>query len=110
MSSKEILPDALIFSSNSSADTVNLSLGSDDRTLRLSVEDNGVGFQVEEALAKRESYGLAGMRERVALLGGQFDVRSRPAVSKRTGKRTAALAKPGTQIVIQLPIPQEGIW
>jgi signal transduction histidine kinase len=36
------------------------------------VEDNGVGFNVPEALAKRESFGMSGMRERVALLGGKF--------------------------------------
>ena len=95
---------------HSSADTVNLSLGSDDRVLRLNVEDNGVGFHVEEALAKRESYGLAGMRERVALLGGQFDVRSSPAVSKGDGVRRPHSAKPGTRIIIQLPIPKVGTW
>lgn len=95
---------------HSSADTVNLSLGSDDRILRLNVEDNGVGFHVGEALAKRESYGLAGMRERVALLGGQFDIRSSPAASKCAGEKKAQPAKPGTRIMIQLPIPREGSW
>ena len=82
---------------HSAASVVNLSLGSDDGLLKLSVADNGVGFNVEEALAKRESYGLAGMRERVALLGGVFEVRSSPAAGR------------GTRIIIQLPIPNEGI-
>jgi signal transduction histidine kinase len=63
--------------------------------LKLSVEDNGIGFNVEEALAKRESFGMSGMRERVALLGGQFHVDSRMEGSKR-----------GTKISIELPIPK----
>jgi signal transduction histidine kinase len=77
---------------HSSATHVNLSVGSADGVLRLNVEDDGVGFRVEEALAKRGSFGLAGIRERVALLGGRFDIRSRPGI--------------GTKIKIELPIPQ----
>jgi signal transduction histidine kinase len=95
---------------HSLANTVNLSLGSDDGIVRLNVEDNGVGFHVEEALAKRESYGLAGMRERVALLGGQFDVRSNPVTSNGQRAKKSPSVKPGTRIMIQLPIPREGTW
>jgi signal transduction histidine kinase len=72
---------------------VNISLSSADGNLRLTVEDNGVGFNVEEALAKRDSFGLSGMRERVALLGGQFHVDSRKEAPKK-----------GTKISIELPI------
>jgi signal transduction histidine kinase len=61
--------------------------------LKLTVEDNGVGFNVQEALAKRESFGLSGMRERVALLGGNFQVDSRTEGAKK-----------GTKISIELPI------
>ena len=57
------------------------------------MEDNGIGFNVEEALAKRESFGMSGMRERVALLGGEFQVESRTEGAKR-----------GTKISIELPI------
>ena len=64
--------------------------------LKLVVEDNGVGFNVQEALAKRESFGLSGMRERVALLGGEFQVESRTEGSKK-----------GTKISIELPIAKE---
>ena len=53
-----------------------------------------VGYHlIEEALAKRESFGLSGMRERVALLGGEFHVESRTEGAKR-----------GTKISIELPI------
>jgi signal transduction histidine kinase len=44
----------------------------------LSVRDNGTGFDAEAALAKPMSFGLAGMRERAALLGGTLHVHSAP--------------------------------
>jgi signal transduction histidine kinase len=75
---------------HSSASCVNISVDSADEELRLSVEDDGVGFCVQEAQAKRGSLGLAGMSERVALLGGELHVTSRP------GR--------GTRVLIELPI------
>ena len=78
---------------HSQANHVNISLASADKVLKLVVEDNGVGFNVADALAKRESFGLSGMRERVALLGGRFHVESRTESPKR-----------GTKISIELPI------
>lgn len=78
---------------HAAATLVNISLASTDGFLKLIVEDNGVGFNVEAAFQKRESFGLAGMRERVALLGGAFQVESRTE-----GPKT------GTKISIELPI------
>ena len=78
---------------HSGATHVNISLASADGLLKLIVEDNGVGFNVQEALAKRESFGMSGMRERVALLGGKFHAESRTEGTKR-----------GTKISIELPI------
>lgn len=78
---------------HSGASHVNISLTSADGWLKLTVEDNGVGFRVEEALAKRDSFGMSGMRERVALLGGKFYVESRMEGPKR-----------GAKISIELPI------
>ncbi len=85
---------------HSSATTVNILLSSADEVLRLQVDDNGVGFQIEEGLMKLNSFGLAGMRERVALLGGKFNLESRPA--GRMGR-----GQPGTTIVIELPVPAQ---
>jgi two-component system, NarL family, sensor histidine kinase UhpB len=45
-------------------------LGSD---LVLSVHDNGIGFPVQ-ALQRPGSYGLLGMRERAAMLGGRLEI------------------------------------
>ena len=78
---------------HSAATHVNISLASADGRLKVVVEDNGAGFNVEEALAQRESFGLAGMRERVALLGGEFQLGSRTEGTKK-----------GTKISIELPI------
>jgi signal transduction histidine kinase len=61
-----------------------------DEELRISVEDDGIGFHVEEALAKPGSFGLTGMNERVALLGGKLQVDSRP--------------RRGTRVSIRLPL------
>jgi len=84
---------------HSQASNVNISLTTADGLLRLNVEDDGIGFLVTEALAKRNSFGLAGMRERVTLLGGNFEI-----TSGRSGG--AMKGKPGTRIVAELPIPQ----
>lgn len=63
---------------HSAASHINISLTIAERILRVRVEDDGVGFRVEQALRKRGSFGLAGMRERVALAGGTFEVESSP--------------------------------
>ncbi|MBM3755011.1 MAG: GAF domain-containing sensor histidine kinase [Acidobacteria bacterium] len=104
---------------HSQANTVNLSLSTADGYLRLNVEDNGIGFNVEEAFARRESFGLSGMRERVALLGGTFQIDSTPGVSTlqrqdaagsngegRMSRRKSTRGG-GTRIVIELPLPRE---
>ena len=61
-----------------SASTVNIHLNSTDNILELCVEDIWEWNTVEAALAKKDSFGLSGMIERVALLGGKFQIRSLP--------------------------------
>jgi signal transduction histidine kinase len=63
---------------HSQATRVNLLLDSTDKSIRLSVRDNGAGFCTEQAFYKPMSFGLAGMRERAALLGGTLQVSSAP--------------------------------
>jgi signal transduction histidine kinase len=63
---------------HSQATHVNLLLRSTDKNIRLSVADNGAGFQREEASSKPMSFGLAGMRERARLLAGDLAIRSAP--------------------------------
>jgi signal transduction histidine kinase len=57
--------------------SVRLGLGSDGRWLHLSVADHGAGFDVG-TLEGQAGLGLAGMREQAELLGGDFEVLSRP--------------------------------
>ena len=69
---------------HSKADLVRLSLRRTDGTIELVIEDNGVGFDVREALTverARRGLGLASMEERTELSGGSFAIPS----DKRAG-------------------------
>lgn len=105
---------------HSHAENVNISVQSADQQLQLSVEDDGVGFCVEEAFKKRDSYGLAGLRERVALLGGVCIVESRPRLPLKVNSGAKAPKRrsldphdlwnssaSGTRIRIEIPVPLE---
>jgi signal transduction histidine kinase len=76
---------------HSSASHLNVFVAAADGRLNMRIQDDGVGFRVAEALAKPGSYGLAGMRERVALAGGKFEISSAP------GR--------GTRVSASIPIP-----
>jgi|GEM_PF-447085 len=68
---------------------VDVQLVADGRALQIQIEDSGVGFD-PGLVAGRASSGLAGMRERASLLGGQIAVESAP------GR--------GTLILVDLPL------
>jgi signal transduction histidine kinase len=57
---------------------VRLALTSDDKRFLLLLIDDGSGMQLNDARF-RWSHGLAGMRQRVQALGGQFAIESSPA-------------------------------
>lgn len=62
------------------ASKVRVSISVEDGNLYLTVEDNGIGFSLDE-VEKREKdrhLGLFGMQERSHLLSGQFKIRSAP--------------------------------
>ena len=61
------------------ASQVRMALESDAAGLRLTIEDNGSGFD-SEAIAQhpRRGIGLRNMRERLAAIGGRLQVSSRP--------------------------------
>jgi PAS domain S-box-containing protein len=65
---------------------LDLSLGVDN-TLRITVEDRGIGFDpaklVDEAKDGQVGWGLFSIRERLTLLGGQLDVESAPGQGTR---------------------------
>jgi PAS domain S-box-containing protein len=58
-------------------------LWADNNRLALQIEDQGAGFDTESVFAARDTSGLAGMRERAMLLGGQLTVESRPGIGTR---------------------------
>ena len=58
--------------------------------LRLAVEDDGVGFS-RAGSASQRSFGIVGMRERIAALGGSLRIRSRKGQ--------------GTRLQVLLPLP-----
>jgi PAS domain S-box-containing protein len=63
------------------AQRVRVELRKREAELRLTIHDDGVGFDVQAALnraARGASLGLLGMQERVLLGGGQIDLESRP--------------------------------
>ena len=68
------------------ATLVRVELRRDERDLLVEVTDNGGGFDPQ---LRHSGFGLAGMHERVALVGGTVDLESGPA---------------GTRVVARLPV------
>ncbi|MEI7025130.1 sensor histidine kinase [Paenibacillus sp. y28] len=77
---------------HSKADKIELRLQHPEDSVRLTIRDNGVGFDLEEK--KHTSYGLVSMQERVNEIGGTIQMITAP------GK--------GTRIEIRVPIVPEG--
>jgi two-component system sensor histidine kinase NreB len=77
---------------HSQAKTLRVRLEATHDTLRLLVEDDGVGFS-KKKISHGNGFGLWGMRERIAALGGKMRVNS------RLGE--------GTQLRVSLPINEE---
>ncbi len=60
---------------HASADQVTIFLVVDENRFEMVVEDNGCGFSLEKASVV-DGLGIAGMRERATLIGGDFTIRS----------------------------------
>ncbi|MCZ2146291.1 MAG: histidine kinase [Bryobacterales bacterium] len=62
------------------ASAVHVNVTRTESSLSVSVEDNGVGFVIHEELRtpSKGCYGILGMQERAAALGGTLDVTSSP--------------------------------
>jgi len=64
---------------HSKANLVRLSIGKKGDSIELTIQDNGVGFNLEEILAQewpKRGLGLTSMRERAELSGGSFAIES----------------------------------
>jgi signal transduction histidine kinase len=80
---------------HASAERVLIQIGAEGDTLRLEVEDDGLGFDPATVVPRpgdMRGLGLTGMRERVELFGGRVRIDSAP------GR--------GTDVVIDLPLPE----
>ena len=69
---------------------VELELTCDGREVTLSIDDSGVGFDLEYIRAHHLGLGLVNMRERVRAVHGRLDIQSRPGE--------------GTHIVVHIPL------
>ena len=58
------------------AEEATVGIWVDENRLTVEIKDDGKGFETEAAFAVHQSSGLAGMRERALLLGGNFTVES----------------------------------
>ncbi len=61
---------------HSRAGSVALRVSRKNGKIHLQVRDDGVGFDLSKAGRKQDSFGLSGMKERVALLGGDIQIQS----------------------------------
>ena len=62
---------------HSQAKNVQVSLMKDGNGLKLTIRDDGIGFD-ENAIDLNQKYGLLGMRERVEMIKGELSVVSQP--------------------------------
>jgi len=90
-----ILQEALtnIFK-HADADHAWIRLWRADGVVYLEIEDNGLGFYPQRQFAQGGgAWGLLGMEERASLLGGEFELHSKPG--------------DGTRIAVRVPCPDE---
>jgi PAS domain S-box-containing protein len=71
---------------HSRAKNITVALTSSDHELSLEISDDGVGFDVESAKLAA-GLGLISMRERIHLIGGQFEISSSPGRGTRIRAR-----------------------
>ncbi len=72
---------------------VHIMLAENREQIEILIEDAGKGFDKTGELNKADNFGIAGMLERTALLGGTIEIESKPGA--------------GTQILIIIPLNGE---
>lgn len=88
---------------HSGADRVKLELKFDKSLTELSLADNGQGFSPQSLPYRPNSgYGLAGLRERLQMIGGEFELDSQPG----NGTRLVARVYNSLTPVYHLPVVQ----
>lgn len=80
---------------HASASQAILTLEYQEEGVRLQVRDDGIGFELHAMDDTRPRWGLLGIQERVSLLGGTFNIYSKPDV--------------GTTVNVTIPYRGEGM-
>ena len=86
------------------AKNVTVQVAREPGVIKLLVEDDGIGF-IQKGVSRSRSFGLAGMRERIAALGGTVRVRS----GKGRGTRIEVTV-PDAVAVVSLPVPADAAY
>ena len=73
---------------HASATTVNIEMTRENGSVRLLIEDDGVGIAPQKPNPGRQTFGMAGMRERISNIGGKMKVTS----SRGKGTRIEVIA------------------
>ena len=79
------------------ADNVGVTVRKKDRELQIMVDDDGVGFDVDESKAQfsqTDGFGLFSIRERLDHFGGRVEISSQPGE--------------GTRITVSVPLIEKG--
>jgi signal transduction histidine kinase len=87
---------------HSGASRVTVAVIEDDATVQLTVTDDGAGFQTDAA---SQGFGLIGMRERIALLGGDLSFDSQPGAGTTVTARIPVQRRPLEPSPQEHPIP-----
>jgi two-component system sensor histidine kinase DegS len=76
---------------HAAADSARIRVEYPDGRIRVTIQDNGIGFSIRDARPTRDGrgLGLVGCSERLARVGGVFDIRSAP--------------KQGTLMILEAP-------
>ncbi len=74
---------------HSAAASVSVEIVFSENIHRVSIKDDGAGFDYHQYLQKKESLGLQGMQERINLLNGEFHIITAPGA--------------GTEIILNVP-------
>jgi signal transduction histidine kinase len=78
---------------HSNAKNVNVSFGQANGTYKITVSDNGIGFDLETVMGKaisQKKFGLFSIMERIKYIGGEMNINTTPNI--------------GTDVIINLPI------
>ncbi|MBI2466954.1 MAG: GAF domain-containing protein [Candidatus Rokubacteria bacterium] len=78
-------------------DEATVQLRADADALTVHVEDGGGGFEAERVTQNGMTSGLAGMRERAALLGGRFRIEAAPGAGTRVTAELPLSTRPEPQ-------------